>query len=60
MKTYRLTFHMNNGEELTFEITRPATYDFFKKIDEANSWFKMNDDIINLRNVNSIKTEEFA
>ncbi|WP_240515898.1 hypothetical protein [Bacillus atrophaeus] len=51
---------MNNGEELTFEITRPATYDFFKKIDEANSWFKMNDDIINLRNVNSIKTEEFA
>ncbi|KIL26126.1 hypothetical protein B4134_2873 [Bacillus safensis] len=57
MKVFKVTFHMNNGEVLDFELKRPATYDVYKKIEEANHWFKLNNEIINLLNVNSIHVE---
>ncbi|MGE6629092.1 hypothetical protein [Bacillus sp. NPDC077027] len=57
MKIFNVTFHLNNGEVLKFELKRPATYDFYKKIEESNNWFKLNNDIINLLNVNSIHVE---
>ena len=57
MKVFKVTFHMNNGEVLDFELKRPATYDIKKKIEEANHWFKLNNEIINLLNVNSIHVE---
>lgn len=32
MKVFKVTFHMNNGEVLDFELKRPATYDVYKKL----------------------------
>ncbi len=59
MKVFKVTFHMNNGEVLDFELKRPATYDVYKKIEEANHWFKLNNEIINLLNVNSIHVANY-
>ncbi|MBN6889912.1 hypothetical protein ACUXCC_003464 [Cytobacillus horneckiae] len=56
-ETFYCTFHMNNGNSIDIKLNEHPSFDLSFVLETNGKWFKHEDRIINLDNVNFIKVE---
>lgn len=57
MEKFYIAFHMNNGDKIEIELEEDPSYEFLFVLEKTNKWFKVEDKIINLDNVNSVSID---
>jgi hypothetical protein len=59
VERFNIVFHMNNGEIIQFMEEHEEGFDFKSSLNNSKKWFRHDEKIINLNNVNyvDVRTE---